>query len=114
MQTKSLKADIAFETDIDLNDFGINGRIIHTPGHTAGSVSVILSDGTAIIGDLLMGGIIRRRAPHLPLFAKDLSQIKESVRRILGLSPKIIHASHGGPFTREAVERLLGQKKGIN
>jgi glyoxylase-like metal-dependent hydrolase (beta-lactamase superfamily II) len=109
MQTKSLEADIVFETDIDLKDFGVVGRIIHTPGHTAGSVSVILAGGTAIIGDLMMGGIIRRGTPHSPLFANNLSQLKESIRRVLALSPKIIHPSHGGPFTREAVEMLIGK-----
>jgi glyoxylase-like metal-dependent hydrolase (beta-lactamase superfamily II) len=109
MQTKSLEADIVFETDIDLKDFGVVGRIIHTPGHTAGSVSVILPDGSAIIGDLLIGGLVRRKTPHSPLFARDLRQTKESMRKILGLSPKIIHPSHGGPFTREAVEMLIGK-----
>lgn len=107
MQTKSLQADIAFDTDIDLKNFGVDGTIMHTPGHTAGSVSVILSDGTAIIGDLLMGGILRKRAPHFPLFANDLGQLKGSIEKIIQLSPKFIHASHGGPFTREAVERFL-------
>jgi glyoxylase-like metal-dependent hydrolase (beta-lactamase superfamily II) len=104
--SKSLEVDIAFETDIDLKEFGINGSIIHTPGHTAGSVSVILSGGKAIIGDLMMGGILRKRTPHLPLFAHDLSQLQESIRKILALSPKIIHASHGGPFTKQAVEKF--------
>ena len=107
--SKSLEVDIAFETNIDLKEFGINGSIIHTPGHTAGSVSIILSGGTAIIGDLIMGGILRKRTPHYPLFASDFFQLKESIREILALSPKIIHASHGGPFTKQAVERFLGK-----
>ena len=37
--SKPLKVDIVFENDIDLQDFGINGKVIHTPGHTADSVS---------------------------------------------------------------------------
>lgn len=106
---KSLQADVVFEEDIDLKDFGVNGRIVHTPGHTTGSVSVILSDGTAIIGDLMMGGILRKQTPHFPLFANNLSQLEESIRKILALSPGVIHASHGGPFTKAAVERFLGR-----
>ena len=103
---KSLEVDIAFEEDIDLKEFGINGSIIHTPGHTAGSVSVMLSDGTAIIGDLMMGGILRKRTPHFPLFANDLGQLRGSIEKIIQLSLKVIHASHGGPFTKQAVERF--------
>jgi hydroxyacylglutathione hydrolase len=106
---KSLKVDIAFEGDTDLEEFGVNGKIIYTPGHTLGSVSVILSGGTAIIGDLMMGGILRKKTPHFPLFANDLSQLKESIRKLLQLSPKVIDVSHGGPFTKEAVERFLGK-----
>lgn len=105
--SKPFKVDIDFEEDIDLKEFGINGRIIHTPGHTADSVSIILSDGTAIIGDLMMGGILRKRTPHLPLFANDLGQLGQSIEKIIQLSPNVILASHGGPFTKQAVERFL-------
>ena len=107
MQSKSLQVDIAFEEDIDLKDFGVNGTIIHTPGHTAGSVSVILSDRTVIIGDLLMGGILRKRTPHLPLFAHNLTQLRGSIEKIIQLSPNVIHVSHGGPFSKKAVARFL-------
>jgi len=106
---RSLEVDVVFEDEIDLKNFSVNGRIIHTPGHTAGSVSVMLSDRTAIIGDLLMGGILRKRTPHLPLFANDLSQLKESIRKIVQLAPKVIHASHGGPFSKEAAEEFVGK-----
>ena len=104
--SKPFKVDIDFEEDIDLKEFGINGRIIHTPGHTADSVSIILSDGTAIIGDLMMGGILRKRTPHLPLFANDLGQLGQSIEKIIQLSPNVILASHGGPFTKQAVEEF--------
>jgi len=104
---RSLEVDVVFEDDIDLRDFGVNGKVIHTPGHTAGSVSIVLSDGTAIIGDLMMGGILRKRTPHLPLFANDLGQLGQSIEKIIQLSPNVIHAPHGGPFTKQAVERFL-------
>ncbi|MFA5559008.1 MAG: MBL fold metallo-hydrolase, partial [Methanofastidiosum sp.] len=40
-----LKPDIIIDSDFDLRDYGINGRIIHTPGHSNGSISVILGSG---------------------------------------------------------------------
>jgi hypothetical protein len=39
-----------------LDTFGVRGRIMHTPGHTPGSISLVLDDGAALVGDLLMGG----------------------------------------------------------
>lgn len=35
-----------------LNDLGINGEIIHTPGHSDDSISLILDEGIALVGDL--------------------------------------------------------------
>ncbi len=48
-----------FEVDIVIRDegmpltgFGIPGKVVYTPGHTAGSISVILDSGDAFIGCL--------------------------------------------------------------
>lgn len=105
--SKSLKVDIVFDDEVDLREFGVDGRIIHTPGHTEGSVSLILSSGEAIVGDLIMGGILFKRVPRYPLFGSDISKLRESIKRVIQLSPKIIHASHGGPFTCAIVEKFL-------
>jgi len=35
-----------------LNNLGISGEIIHTPGHTDDSISLILDNGIAFVGDL--------------------------------------------------------------
>lgn len=35
-----------------LKDLGIDGEIIYTPGHSEDSISIILDDGIAIVGDL--------------------------------------------------------------
>jgi len=40
--------------DYSLHEFGIPGSIIHTPGHSPGSVSVLLETGEAFVGDLAM------------------------------------------------------------
>ena len=37
---------------LSLADYGIPGRILHTPGHSPGSVSVLLNTGEAFVGDL--------------------------------------------------------------
>jgi hydroxyacylglutathione hydrolase len=103
---KSLKADIIIDDEVGLREFGIEGKIIHTPGHTEGSVSVILSTGEAIAGDLIMGGILFKRVPHYPLFVSNISRLRESIKKIIRLSPKVIHTSHGGPFSSVVVEKF--------
>jgi glyoxylase-like metal-dependent hydrolase (beta-lactamase superfamily II) len=105
--SKPLKVDIVFDNEIDLREFGIDGRVIHTPGHTEGSVSLILSGGEAIVGDLLMGGILFKRVPHYPLFVSNMTSLRTSIKKIIELCPKIIYASHGGPFSHAIAQKFF-------
>ena len=93
-----------------LDEYGVAGRVIHTPGHTHGSVSVLLDSGEAIVGDAVMAkmmGLIRK--PGHPFIAWDLAQNRDSVRRLLALSPHTVYVGHGGPFATEDVSRLVGR-----
>ncbi len=49
-------ASLIFDRALDLSSYGVAGRVIATPGHTPGSVSILLDNGDAVVGDLLMGG----------------------------------------------------------
>ncbi len=100
-------AEILIENELDLKEYGVNAQVISTPGHTPGSVSVVLEDEAAIIGDLIMGGLIRQRVPNYPWFATDMSNVKKSITRILNFHPETVYASHGGPFAPETVARRL-------
>ena len=103
------EADIAATDGLRLTDFGLEATVLHTPGHTAGSISVLLDDGDAIIGDLLMGGVAGgtfwRGRPSLHYFAEDLPMAMKSLDRILGLASGLLHVGHGGPLTHGAVVR---------
>ncbi len=97
--------EILVEGERSLTDFGIDGAIIPTPGHTAGSISVWLSSGEVIVGDLLMA--LNRKTPGWPIFADDMEQVRASVAALLSRSPTRIYLGHGGPFTPESVRKLL-------
>lgn len=68
--------------EYDLSIYGIKGKVIHTPGHTPGSLSVVLENGEAIIMDLassgiLLGGIIFNSRMKHPPFHDNLDQVKK-------------------------------------
>ena len=93
------RPDVLLNEELRLDDYGVAGRVIPTPGHTPGSVSVLLDNGEAIVGDMVMGklmGLIRKPGP--PLVAWDLERNWESLRQLLALSPCIVYVGHGGPF----------------
>jgi glyoxylase-like metal-dependent hydrolase (beta-lactamase superfamily II) len=100
-----LKPDILIGDEMDLRKFGVDGKVIHTPGHTPGSVSIILPTGEFIVGDLIMKGVVRFRQPNYPLYADDMAQLNKSLRLILRKKPVKIYCAHGGPFEAEAVRR---------
>ena len=103
---KPFEPDLIIDGEMYLSEYGVDGRIIPTPGHTPGSLSVYLSSGEVIIGDLVMG-IISKSRPKYPIFADDMEEVRSSIVKVLGLSPQIIYASHGGPFSPESVRSLL-------
>jgi hydroxyacylglutathione hydrolase len=104
-EARPFEPDILIEGQMSLEEFGVEGQVIPTPGHTPGSISVMLPGGDVIVGDLIMGGMIHRRQPNLPLFADDIEQVKESIKSVMRLSPKRIFPTHGGPFDQETVLR---------
>lgn len=78
-KTESFEPDIIIRSEFNLEDYGVSGRVIHTPGHTPGSLSIMLANHDVIIGDLLMGG-------HLGEFFLLTYQISITLQKILNKS----------------------------
>ncbi len=103
-----VKADIVLTgQDFPLRDYGIDGCIIHTPGHTAGSVSVLLEGGAAFVGCLAHSGPPLRLRPGLPIFSDDIEKVKESWSLILQRGARMIYPAHGKPFSADLVKRFV-------
>jgi hydroxyacylglutathione hydrolase len=103
----AVQPGIELKGSFDLKPYGIDGVVEHTPGHTAGSVSLFLGAGDAIVGDLLRGSILSPRAPAWPFVAEDLAEVRRSIGRVLDRNPKVIWTSHGGPLEANAVRAFL-------
>jgi hydroxyacylglutathione hydrolase len=102
---QALEPAILIEGEMSLANYGIAGKIIPIPGHTPGSLSVMLDGGCILIGDLIFGGLVRKQAPGFPYFCEDVPALMKSIQAVLDLKPKIIYAGHGGPFTAASVRR---------
>jgi glyoxylase-like metal-dependent hydrolase (beta-lactamase superfamily II) len=44
-------ADLVVREPLDLAPWGVAGRVVPMPGHTPGSLVVVLDDGRAFVGD---------------------------------------------------------------
>jgi len=95
------------DQDFSLSEFGIPGKVIHTPGHSSGSVSVLLESGEVFVGDMAMNMFPLRLTPGLPIFAEDASKVKESWKRLLREGAQTVYPAHGRPFPAEIIKRTL-------
>lgn len=104
----------AFEVDIvggdeeiSLVEYGIAGKVIYTPGHSWGSVSVLLDSSEAFVGDLAMNMLPMRLSPGLPIFGDDVQIVKNSWRKLLDMGAKTVYPAHGKPFPADILDKSL-------
>lgn len=93
--------DIVIEGDNDsfLKGIGIDGVILHTPGHTRDSVSVLLSDGSAFVGNAAMNFLRWTGMGHRPIVIEDINTVYESWRKLRERGARVIYPAHGRPFS---------------
>jgi glyoxylase-like metal-dependent hydrolase (beta-lactamase superfamily II) len=98
--------EIIIESEMSLQEFVIEGKIKETPGHTNGSISVVLDDGNIFVGDLIMGSMFGKGKPKFPMYADSVEKVRESINKVKALSPKMIYCGHGGPFSGDEVRMI--------
>ena len=75
--------DIVIEGDNHslLKAIGVDGVIVHTPGHTKDSISVLLSDGSTFVGDAAMNFLCWTGMRHRPIVVEDINAVHRSWRK---------------------------------
>ena len=100
--------DLALEDEeFPLHPFGIAGRALHTPGHTRGSMSLLLDTGDAFVGDLAMNGVPMRIGPGMPSVGDDRNVIRESWRLLLDRGATRVYPAHGNAFSAGVLQKRL-------
>jgi hydroxyacylglutathione hydrolase len=95
-------ADIEFETENKFLLPETEIKVIHTPGHTEGSLSVIIDNEVALTGDAMIG-VTKHHI--MPPFGNDINEIINSWGKLLETDCKWFLPSHGSVNTRELVEK---------
>lgn len=88
---------------LDLAPFGFDAWGIPTPGHTAGSLSVVTPSGRAFVGDLAVNYRPGGRGPFLPPFGDSLPLVRESWRTLMDMGVSTFYPAHGRPFSPHSV-----------
>jgi glyoxylase-like metal-dependent hydrolase (beta-lactamase superfamily II) len=102
------RPDILVDSTYSLRDRGSNAYILHTPGHSLGSISLIVDDQVAIVGDAMTGAF---KQTVFPPFADDPKQLVESWGLLLNTGCHTFLPSHGTANSRELVQKDYDRRR---
>jgi glyoxylase-like metal-dependent hydrolase (beta-lactamase superfamily II) len=87
---------------LDLAPWGIDGQVIAMPGHTTGSLVVVMSNHAAFAGDMMRGG------PAEHYFHADRARNHQNIATLCNMGIDTFYLGHGGPESRSDVMRVFG------
>jgi hydroxyacylglutathione hydrolase len=96
---------------LDLSFLGLNAYLIHTPGHSRGSMSLVADDEIALVGDAMIGTF---PGSVFTPFADSVQQLTASWGRLLETGCRLFLPAHGRPNTRKLVEKCYLARKPRN
>ncbi len=98
-------------TPVDLAPWGIRGKAMSMPGHTRGSVVIVLDNHAAFVGDQILGGYFGGAiAPHDPglhYFHADEEANRANIETLLEMGVETFYLGHGGPVQRGDVMKAF-------
>ncbi len=92
--------DIYLEDNQSLKEYGLDATVIHTPGHSAGSTSILTAEGDLFCGDLFNND----KKPMKATLVQDAGLLDMSVMKIRALETSTVYPGHGKPFKMEQFE----------
>jgi glyoxylase-like metal-dependent hydrolase (beta-lactamase superfamily II) len=104
-------SDILIGGETRLRDLGLDldGKIILTPGHTVDSISLVLDDGDAFVGDAA-ANMLQWAGTHYRVIAlDDADEYDRSWRKLIDAGARRIFPAHGEPFPAERLNENLGR-----
>ena len=96
-----------------MKSIGVDGQILHTPGHTDDSITLLMNDGSAFVGDLSMNILNLCGCDYRPIFADNMDTVFESWKKLIKKGAKVIYPSHGDPFDVEELVAVLKEHNKI-
>ena len=98
-----LSVEDTLPVDVDLDDQGTfaigddQALVLHTPGHSKGSIGVLTADGDIFCGDILTN----TDRPAKNTLIDDSAELDASIEKLTALEIKTVYPGHGKPFQME-------------
>lgn len=110
-------ADMEIDAEFDLSPYGLAGRALPMPGHTPGSLVVVLDDGRAFVGDMILGGWLGGALfPHSAgehYFHADVAKNRANIAALAKRPIRQYFLGHGGPVSAQSVREGFALGDGV-
>lgn len=93
------RPDLYLDEDTRLSDYGLDAKVIHIPGHSNGSIGILLSGGEMFCGDLLEN----TKRPALNSLMDNKEAAYNSIEKLSRLRITTVYPGHGKPFSMQAL-----------
>jgi hydroxyacylglutathione hydrolase len=90
-----------------LKEIGVDGEILYTPGHTDDSITVLMSNGDAFVGDAAMNFLGFCRIRYRPIVYESLDGVYRSWENIIERGARTVYPSHGDAFDVYKLSQIL-------
>ena len=102
-----VEPDILVDEERRLDDLGFPATLIHTPGHSEGSISLLSDDGALFAGDLTITQPLPGIWRHMPIYGSSIEEIKKNWRALIERCASHVYPGHGRDFAISELEKLL-------
>ena len=102
---EGITLDILVEDSFDLSEYGISGQVVHTPGHSLGSVSIILDNGETLVGDMVRDEGEGEIGPGM--FYEDKEALIDSLEEVASYESRVIYLSHSDSIDNATLNNAI-------
>jgi len=92
--------DVLLADGDSLANYGLDAKVLNTPGHSSGSICILTNSGDLFCGDLLTSSTDK---PMLNSMMYDVEGGKSSFERLKALPIQTVYPGHGQPFPWSAI-----------
>jgi len=92
-----INPDITIDNEFNLSNYGVNGIVLPTPGHTEGSLSIIINKNECVSGDLYINSCFNGYNKSA-WFINNNKQYLQNINMLKELKIRKVFPSHGRPF----------------
>jgi glyoxylase-like metal-dependent hydrolase (beta-lactamase superfamily II) len=100
---EAFEPDILLEDGQSLHPYGLAAKVIHTPGHTKGSIAILTEQGQLFPGDTVSNW----RRPGPAPFVENSEQLRSSVAALKTMEARIVYPGHGKPFAAAGLAAVV-------